>query len=347
MRRNATSANQGPSNFRDAHRLPMNRRESPNQRVVLVSTPWPLFSRPSIQLGTLKAYLKQIFPDLGIDAHHTYLYLAHALGYPLYQSISKRTWLAETVYAALLYPERIEPIEQLFRRQASGQNGLKRLSLKHLVARVEAISNRYVDRIDWQQYLLAGFSVSLCQLTSTLYWIRRIKARFPQLPVTVGGSTFCGNAGPEFFRVFPEIDIVVNGEGELPLSRIVAHLRGGGTLEDLPPIAGVSSRRATAEAAQGNKFSQLSSLEGLPAPDFEDYFRALDGLASGSGFRPNLPVELSRGCWWQQRSAGGKNAGCAFCNLNLQWSGYRTKPASQLVHEIDQLTDKHQSLSVT
>jgi ribosomal peptide maturation radical SAM protein 1 len=324
----------------------MSHRRPPHHRVILVSTPWPLFRRPSIQLGTLKAYLKQIFPDLGIDAHHVYLYLAHALGYPVYQSISKRTWLAEAVYAALLYPDQIERIEHLFRRQASGQSGLNNLSLKSLTSRIETVSNRYFDSIDWQQYLLAGFSISLCQLTSALYWIRRIKGRFPNLPVVVGGSTFSGNADPALFQVFPEIDLVVNGEGELPLSRIVAHLQSAGTLEDLPQIAGVSSCRTTAEAVRRDRFSQLNSLESLPPPDYEDYFRALSGLTSSRSFLPTLPVELSRGCWWQQRSDGGSHTGCAFCNLNLQWSGYRTKPASQLVHEIDQLTDKHQSLSV-
>ena len=40
-------------------------------------------------------------------------------------------------------------------------------------------------------------------------------------------------------------------------------------------------------------------------------------------------------------------SGCAFCNLNLQWEGYRTKKPSQVVDEINHLTDKHQTLSVS
>ena len=76
----------------------------PLKSVVLVSTPWPIFNRPSIQLGTLKSYLKSQFPELEIIAHHFYLKLAETIGYKLYHAISERTWLAETVYAALLYP---------------------------------------------------------------------------------------------------------------------------------------------------------------------------------------------------------------------------------------------------
>ena len=88
-------------------------------RIALVSTPWPLYNCPSIQLGTLKAYLRSIFPDLQVDTQHVYLKLAEAIGYQQYHEISKRTWLAETVYAALLYPERFQQIEKLFKMRFS------------------------------------------------------------------------------------------------------------------------------------------------------------------------------------------------------------------------------------
>jgi hypothetical protein len=44
-------------------------------KVILISTPWPLYSRPSMQLGTLKAYLNTQFSDLIIETHHYYLKL--------------------------------------------------------------------------------------------------------------------------------------------------------------------------------------------------------------------------------------------------------------------------------
>jgi hypothetical protein len=49
--------------------------------VALISAPWPFFSRPSIQLGTLKAYLRHELPDIRIDAHHFYLKLAAEIDY--------------------------------------------------------------------------------------------------------------------------------------------------------------------------------------------------------------------------------------------------------------------------
>ena len=103
------------------------------KKVALISAPWPLFNRPSIQIGALKSYLKSKFPDLEVDAHHVYLKVAAAIGYRPYQSISERTWLAETVYGALLYPERMGPIQKVFGRRAKGLPALKGVIFERLV----------------------------------------------------------------------------------------------------------------------------------------------------------------------------------------------------------------------
>ena len=57
-------------------------------------------------------------------------------------------------------------------------------------------------------------------------------------------------------------------------------------------------------------------------------------------------MEISRGCWWQKKNKGGKSKGCAFCNLNLQWDGYRTKKPEQVVSEIENLTTTYKTLSI-
>ncbi|MGB5617808.1 MAG: hypothetical protein WBM78_13270, partial [Desulfobacterales bacterium] len=126
-----------------AQTQPMPKESHPKQ-VVLVSTPWPLFNRPSIQLGVLKAYLTTKHPGLEFRAHHFYLQLAAAIGYGVYQNISERTWLAESVYAALLHPERAAAIEALFRRKATGRPMLKDLDFKAMIAKVEAVSQEFI-----------------------------------------------------------------------------------------------------------------------------------------------------------------------------------------------------------
>ena len=320
------------------------RQKLPFSKVVLVSAPWPLYSRPSIQIGTLKSYLKKKFPDLKVDAHHFYLKVAEAIGYRRYQTISERTWLAETIYAALLYPERSEHIEKIFYKQAAGKSLLRGILFEPLTKQIQKISESFIHTIDWGGYGLAGFSICLCQLTASLYFIREIKKQFPNLFMVVGGSMFTGDATRNLFKFFPEIDVAVNGEGELPLSRLIAYLKDP-RCKEMTPVKGIITPES-AEKETPAPFHQINELSDLVPPDYDDYFELLQSFGPEKTFFPTLPMEISRGCWWQRKQEGGRSIGCAFCNLNLQWDGYRSKNPAQVVSEIDHLTTKYRTLSV-
>jgi len=124
------------------------------------------------------------------------------------------------------------------------------------------------------------------------------------------------------------------------------HVVEGRPLADVPPARGIVRRGdGNARKAAGG-FYQLENLDHLPLPDFGDYFATLSGLDPSRRFFPTLPVEVSRGCWWQRESPAGESGGCEFCNLNLQWKGYRSKSAARVVSEIDQMTRRHRLLSV-
>ncbi|MGD9300663.1 MAG: hypothetical protein PVI13_03755, partial [Desulfobacterales bacterium] len=173
-----------------------------NLNLILISTPWPLYSRPSIQLGAIKAYLRSQHPDIEICADHAFFKIAASLGYPLYHEISERTWLAEAVYAALLYPQRFDIIEKFFNRQAASGSLIKKAGFRKITSIVKKTTAAHIADCNWKKYHLAGFSVSLCQLTSALYFIKCIKRQFPHLIIAIGGSTFGGSTTPEFFNLF-------------------------------------------------------------------------------------------------------------------------------------------------
>ncbi len=316
-----------------------------SEKLLLVSAPWPLYSRPSIQIGTLKAFLRKKFPDLKVDAHHFYLKVAEAIGYRRYQAISERTWLAESVYAALLYPERMDTAENFFYRQAKGKPLLQKIVFKNLASQVREVSEAFIHGVDWGDYVLAGFSICLCQLTASLYFIREVKKRFPNLLIVVGGSMFTGDATRNLFKTFPEINVVVNGEGELPLSRLVSDLRKSRSFGEMAHVKGIVTPESTENKASAF-FNQMTDLSDLSPPDYDDYFDLLQSFSPEKTFFPTLPMEMSRGCWWHRPLEDGKSTGCAFCNLNLQWEGYRAKKTMQTVSEIDHLTTKYKTLSV-
>ena len=307
--------------------------------VALLAAPWPIYNRPSIQLGTLKAYLAQAQPDLAVDAFHLYLPVAARVGYAHYAAISERTWLAEPVFAALLYPEKAETARAVFRKEASRHAAAAHIDFKQLVKTAGAAVDHFIAGIDWAVYLVAGATISLCQLTATLYLTREIKRRCPGLKIVVGGSGVAGASGRASVSAFPWIDAVVQGEGEIPLSGMIHNLRANPeqAVAGSPAILGSGDL----ETSGSGRFDQLKSLDVLPVPDYDDYFAQLGRLASAKRFFPVLPVEMSRGCWWQKRlKSGGR--GCAFCNLNTQWRGYRTKNRDQVISELDSLKRRYQ-----
>jgi len=323
-----------------------NKSNTAFQKIGLISTPWPLYTRPSIQLGTLKSFLQANIPDLQIEVFYFYLLLAEAIGYRFYQEISERTWLAESIYSALLYPKQIKQAHALFSKESAGNSILRQAKFKTLTSRIKKTTDAFLNRQRWETYQLVGFTISYCQLTSALYVIKWLKKRFPNLIIAVGGASTSSSAACGLLKKFPEIDLVVNGEGEMPLYHIIEHLRRTPDNLDSMKIQGVITRHGKSNDPGSASFSQLETLNGLPVPDYDNYFDLLKTFDARKTFFPTLPVEISRGCWWKRAIGSAKVTGCAFCNLNLQWNGYRHKSASQVVSEIDYLTSRHQALSV-
>ncbi|MDI6687159.1 MAG: RiPP maturation radical SAM C-methyltransferase [Desulfobacterales bacterium] len=313
--------------------------------IVLVSTPWPLYSRPSIQLGALKAYLKSRFPKLQIKAFHLYLKVAERIGYKLYHEISERTWSAESIYAALLFPERINEIKKVFYHEAKNNIRLRKTDFDALIAKIKEISDNMIEAIDWDKFELAGFSICLCQLTSSLYFIRKIKKNFPNIRIVTGGSIFTGDTIYQMLKTFGEIDYVVSGEGELPITGLIRYLMKSDGNSKTPCIPGLVSRNGS-NITGDVSFNQIKDLTSLPPPDYDDYFDLLKTFKPDKTFFPTLCAEISRGCWWKSIRKSGKQKGCTFCNLNLQWNNYRKKGAGQVASEIDCLTKKYKTLSI-
>ena len=314
------------------------------KRIALISAPWPLFNRPSIQLGVLKSFVRQENPQVHIDSHHIYLAVAAALGYDLYRQISEKTWLSETPYAALLYPGRTATISKFWKKRSCGLTLSNSDGFAHLCSSLKKISASTLAREDWEQYLLAGFSICFGQLTSSLWFIHNIKKLAPSIKIVVGGSACAGQMGKNLLKTFPEIDFVIRGEGELPLVHLIKTLTNPHANTNVVPIPGLITRH---KDTQESSVSQMPHLDDLPIPDYGDYFRHLKSLGPEKMFLPKIPMEISRGCWWRKGTGHEGASGCAFCNLNLQWQGYRAKSNEKAIAEVDALSDQYQSLSIS
>jgi len=310
-------------------------------RLALVSMPWPLANRPSIQLATLKSYLTRHAPDVEVECRHPYLDVANILGIKTYNHLAERTWVAEAVYAYLVNPDKRREIRALWQREAGEKRALPG-DLEELARSIANLHEINQLKHPWSSYDLVGFSISLSQLSSSLYLIWKIRGLYPKCRFVVGGSHCSGDLGRSLLTHIPEIDFVVSGEGELPLLDLIRRLRRG-SLEGDTECPGFLWRDSRGEI-RGGGIRQLSDLRALPTPDYDDYFRELRQQSTMGTLVPALPVEASRGCWWHRARPGAGGRACRFCNLNLQWEGYRRKDPRQVAGEMETLASRHGSL---
>lgn len=300
-------------------------------RVALIAMPWALFNRPSIQLGALKAYLEETTNWIKVDAFHPYLEVAARLGPDTYHWISQNLWLSEAMYGALVFPDRKEEISSFITRATRSANRTvkARFATENVLDFLCHQLAILTDRLKLHRYHLIGFSVCFHQLLASLAAAGKIKTSLPQVPIVFGGSSCAGDMGPRLAGSFSQIDYTINGEGELPLLGLCEFLAG--KKEQGPQTGEIRGDLVLKPPADG----QLTALDGLPLPDYHDYFDQMRNLFAGRPFIPQIPVEFSRGCWW---------AKCTFCNLNLQWHGYRKKNAHRMHHEVTTLADRHACL---
>ncbi len=304
---------------------------SPPFSLALISMPWSIFNRPSIQLGALKSYLERE-TDYRVDNFHPYLHLAKAITTELYSQIGLSGWAGEALFAPLLFPEKRADAQKLFRQCLVGKV-TPLPDFDELVTQVEQNCSRLLSKISLNQYNLIGFSICFSQLFPSLYLAKKIKEELADIPIVFGGSSCSGDIGESLIQHFPTIDYLIDGEGELQLLHLCHYLNGRtrtlpGKILVQPPVPVTNSENSATSLKLGD----------LPYPDYTPYFHEMKQLFPTQPFIPMLPIEFSRGCWWNK---------CTFCNLNLQWQNYRFKESDRMVAETLYLTKTHESLHFT
>jgi ribosomal peptide maturation radical SAM protein 1 len=189
--------------------------------------------------------------------------------------------------------------------------------------------NNWLARQDFASSDLLGLSICFSQLIPSLYAAEKIKEKYPQLPILFGGSTCTPAVATSLLQTFPPIDYILTGEGEQPLAALLRHLAG----QEPFPKKNILRREKNHPLSFSLENEEVKQLTALPMPDYDDYFQEL--AAGQHSFIPEIPIEFSRGCWWNK---------CSFCNLNLQWCGYRFKTREKMLTELNTLRERYQCL---
>jgi radical SAM C-methyltransferase len=123
--------------------------------------------------------------------------------------------------------------------------------------------------------------------------------------LVIFGGTHVANQAARVFRMNPDVDVVVNGEGEFVFADLMRAHVSGRTRHDLDTIEGISFRDADDSIVTTLPRSPIESLDSIPSPTLTG---ALDLVDDTGLFKYDVGLmETNRGCPYK----------CSFC----YWGG--------------------------
>ena len=233
-------------------------------RVTLVNMPWQALSGPSLAISVLDTLLTGSGHQ--VTQYHGNLRFAE---YVLEVSDGRLTpddyvricdsgfahGVGEWVFTSALYaPEWRLAAYSAFLAERD-YDGLPAAVELHRAA--PGFVRAAADEILAQEPELVGMTTTFEQNIPSLALARELKRRRPELPIVFGGSNCDGPMGAALHRNFPQIDFVVRGEGERPLTGLMSALAGDGLLTS---VAGLCWRDA-AGASRANPYAAPAIAE--------------------------------------------------------------------------------------
>lgn len=181
--------------------------------------------------------------------------------------------------------------------------------------------DKAMDRICETGCKFVGVSVASATLPLGILLVRRIKSRSPDSVVILGGPGVYA-LEREILDAFPEVDIVVSGEGESTLPELIRALE---SRSDLASVAGISFRE-DGTVVKTPERDLIENLDELPYPLLEaSSFSEYLGYFGRGKMQPYLPIEAGRGC----------PKLCAFCAISRFWGGRaRQKSVQRILTEM-------------
>jgi ribosomal peptide maturation radical SAM protein 1 len=304
--------------------------------VLLICMPFSSTKWPSIGISLLKPRLiKDGFP---CDIRYFNMDFAAMLGIGRYEEIAiyPRYLMGEWVFAQEFFGAQLPPGDEyrnyLDRVHAAHEsNGI---SLDHLLnarAFVRPFLDRCMASVQWGHYDIVGFTTMFEQNLASLNLARRIKETFPDKTIVFGGANCDDEMGVELHRRFPFIDYVCTGEADYSFPDLVHRIRRAEAVDGIPGL--VSRRDGESILNDGNPV--CVNMDGLPYPDYTEYFAQLEQIKSSGAVCYELHMESSRGCWW------GAKARCRFCGLNGRSLDFRGKSNARVLAELEHLVDTY------
>jgi len=308
-----------------------------NKSVLLFSMPFAGTSIPSIQLAILESYLKE--RKISVKTKHLYLKAAEFYGLNNYNFLiypPNDSYTAQIVFSKYVFPVHWEKkenkIKEYFNLNLLKNKEIeKQFTFENYVKQTDKFYNWLLEDIDWQCYDIIGFSLNYGQLLPSLAIAKKIKENTQEKKIIFGGSRTTGELGVKLLESFKFVDFIVSGDGEDALYSLASDY------QNYCSIPGLIYRKENRIIC--NDSNNIVDINCSSIPSYDSFYEELKSssleLQQYFLYNGRLPVEISRGCWWNQ---------CSFCNLNIQHKKYREKNVDRIIDEIQFLSDKYKIL---
>jgi anaerobic magnesium-protoporphyrin IX monomethyl ester cyclase len=195
------------------------------------------------------------------------------------------------------------------------------------------------EKVDWRGMerrielskpdIVASSSLATCNTYAVAKTLETVKRVSPDALTLAGGQHFTATA-QESLAAYPEIDIIVRGEGEQTLRELVEY---SGKKTALPKIKGISFRQKE-KVVHNPPRPLIEDLEDLPFPGYHlvsDLVRKYHFSVMGGEKAPYALIEGSRGCSHE----------CTFCTQWRHWQRrWRVKSAKRIADEMKYCCDR-------
>lgn len=320
-------------------------------KVCLVNMPISAIQRPSLGLSLLASILKQA--GIGAKVLYPHVWFAEYFNYDFYDSLQytrPEDALIDWLFSATAFPGFEGDLDLLLDRAYARTPRLKRVERALLREEMLRHREKIPEFIDWvarevlrQEPDIVGCTSVFQQHVASLALLRRIRELDESIVTMIGGANCETIMGKTAHESFPWLDFVVSGEADGLIVDLCHSIDRHGRDVDplfLPTgVFGPAHRKfgypVSDKSYDGLPRATAPSLETIPPPDYDDYFKELRRSLYGSRIIPGILFETSRGCWWGERKQ------CTFCGLNGEGMGYRSKPAERVLDEIRYLADRY------
>jgi anaerobic magnesium-protoporphyrin IX monomethyl ester cyclase len=213
----------------------------------------------------------------------------------------------------------------------------------YLETQVEDVQLEVLDcnaeKVDWAQMqrriatsnpdIVCSSSLATCNAYAVARTLETAKKAAPDALTITGGQHFTATAN-ESLEAFPEIDVIVRGEGEQTLAELVkCQIRK----KSFSKIKGISYRKDN-QIISNPARPLIENIEDLPFPGYhlvKDLMEKYHFSAMASRNARYALIEGSRGC----------SHDCTFCTQWRHWQGcWRVKSANRIADEMKLCNEK-------